>query len=133
MSITRLVGRGAAQENGGRVICIPLRRPCRRLGKRTLIRNILQYALSCSDVAVGMARLAMLGVLSLALLALKVSAQLGSGLNETMLDDADYEDLLYSGDHFDRPCPPEWIEPVVPPDPTWRNDLCLRYRNGTVL
>lgn len=75
-----------------------------------------------------MARLAILGLLSLALLALKVSAQ--SGFDPTRVDDSDYEPW-FSGlqpDHIGV-----WIEPVIPPDPNWRNETCRRYRNGETL
>lgn len=78
-----------------------------------------------------MARLAILGLLSLALLVLKASAQNpGSGIDPTKVDDSDYE-LDYSGlqpDHIGV-----WFEPVISPDPRWREDICRRYRNGETL
>lgn len=77
-----------------------------------------------------MARLAILGLLSLALLALKASAQ--SGIPDpTRVDDSDYDPGDSSGLQPDNVG--VWIEPVIPPDPNWRSAICHRYRNGKTL
>ena len=75
-----------------------------------------------------MARLAILGLLSLSLLALKVSAN--PDLDPTRIDDSDYDPGSTPGvasgpDHVGV-----WIEPVIPPDPNWRSAICHRYRNS---
>ena len=80
-----------------------------------------------------MAKLAILGLLSLVLLVVNVAAQ-ESG--DTMIDDDDYG-TLYSGS---EPEPevvqdPRWFEPEVRPDPNWRDleQLCHRYRIGAIV
>lgn len=75
-----------------------------------------------------MAKLAIMGLLSLALLALKVSASAEPGLDPTRVDDSDYEPSGFSGLQPDRVG--VWIEPVIPPDPNWRSAICHRYRNS---
>ena len=76
-----------------------------------------------------MARLAIVGLLSLALLVLQVSSQLHSGSGSGNDTDYDYYEYYDDGnttvveDHV-------WIEPYIPVDPTWADDLCLRYRDG---
>ena len=76
-----------------------------------------------------MAKLA-IGLLSLALLALEIAAQ--SGIDETRVDDADY--IFFSGSEPPSELPPQpgWTEPFVPPDPSWQDDICHRYRNGAI-
>lgn len=75
-----------------------------------------------------MARLAILGLLSFVLLVLKVSAQ-STDYDPTMVDDSDY-DAINSGlqpDHIGV-----WMEPIIPPDPKWKDRLCQQYRNGAI-
>ena len=88
----------------------------------------MQYALSCSDLAVGMARLAIVGLLSLSLLVLQTSAQ--SGVDETIIDDSDYNSE--SSGLQPEPDIGGWTEPEVPHDPDWRDNICNRYRYGEI-
>lgn len=75
-----------------------------------------------------MARLA-IGLLSLALLAVEIAAQ--SGFDDTRVDDVDYP--FFSGSEPPPSSEPLWIQPFVPADPDWRDDLCERYRIGAIL
>ena len=88
-----------------------------------------------------MARLAILGLLSLALLVSETSAQTGMNdtVNGTLVDDADYEwdngtgyGYLDTTETTETTVLGEWIEPVIPPDANWTNLVCQRYRHGAV-
>lgn len=77
-----------------------------------------------------MARLAILGLLSLVLLVSETSA-----VNETLVDDADYGsgsgDLYPDYDDYDDyigRTPGEYVEPVIPLDTNWT--ICERDRRG---
>ena len=77
-----------------------------------------------------MARLAVLGLLSLALLVAELAAQQGSGLEATIADDSDYgyTDLFSgSGDWSDG-----WEPPYISDDRNWTEHICDRYPAGAL-
>lgn len=75
-----------------------------------------------------MARLAIVGLLSLAVLVLEVSSQSSSGSGNL----TDYEYYDYDNGTT-APVENVWIEPFIPIDPTWSDELCVRYRDGAII